>query len=158
MRYGSIGWRPETPVDVRCVDRARLEALRYAVNDEAESYIAIMRLFTGAISGLLSDQSTAEVAEALHELGLDLDEDTVDARLSYLVEHGNLARSPRETEARSLQAYLRNRARYQLTQRGRDRPATRRRAARAHRGRGRGQQRDARRDPGRSALAPRPAW
>ena len=54
----------------------------------------------------------------MREQGLDLDEDTVDARLSYLVEHGNLARSPRETEARSLQEYLRNRARYQLTQRG----------------------------------------
>ena len=47
-----------------------------------------------------------------------LDEDTVEARLSYLVEHGNLARSPRETEARSLSDYLRNRARYQLSQRG----------------------------------------
>ena len=46
------------------------------------------------------------------------DVDTVDARLSYLVEHGNLARSPRETEARSLREYLQNRARYQLTQRG----------------------------------------
>ncbi len=100
------------------IDRARLEALRYAVNDEAEVYIAIMRLFTGGISGLLSDQSAAEVTEALRELGHDVDEDTVDARLSYLVEHGNLARSPRETEARSLQDYLRNRARYQLTQRG----------------------------------------
>lgn len=100
------------------LDRARLEALRYAVNDEAETYIAIMRLFTGGISGLLSDQSAAEVTEVLRGLGHDVDEDIVDARLSYLVEHGNLARSPRETEARSLQDYLRNRARYQLTQRG----------------------------------------
>ncbi|WP_454810634.1 DUF2397 family protein [Paenarthrobacter nitroguajacolicus] len=43
--------------------------------------------------------------------------DTVDLRLSYLVEHGNLARSPRETEARSVRDYPSNRARYQLTQR-----------------------------------------
>lgn len=98
--------------------RLRLEALRYAVNEEASSYVAIMRTFTGALSGLLSDQSAAEVAERLSEQGLELDVDTVDARLSYLVEHGNLARSPRETEARSLRDYLANRARYQLTQRG----------------------------------------
>jgi uncharacterized protein (TIGR02677 family) len=100
------------------VDRARLEALRYAVNDESTTYIAIMRLFTGGLAGMLSDQSAAEVTARLRDVGIDLDEDTVDARLSYLVEHGNLARSPRETEARSLQDYLRNRARYQLTQRG----------------------------------------
>ncbi len=98
--------------------RVRLEALRYAVNEEAASYLAIMRLFTGEIAGLLSDQSAAEVALRLDGQGFELDADTVDARLSYLVEHGNLARSPRETEARSLREYLQNRARYQLTQRG----------------------------------------
>ena len=99
-------------------DRLRLEALRYAVNDEAASYLAVMRTFTGAISGLLSDQSAAEVHAHLAEQGMELEVDTVDARLSYLVEHGNLARSPRETEARSLRDYLSNRARYQLTQLG----------------------------------------
>ena len=98
--------------------RVRLEALRYAVNEEASSYLAIMRTFTGEVSGLLSDQSAAEVAQRLAGQGFALDVDTVDARLSYLVEHGNLARSPRETEARSLREYLQNRARYQLTQRG----------------------------------------
>ncbi len=98
--------------------RVRLEALRYAVNEEAASYLAIMRTFTGEIAGLLSDQSAAEVATRLAAQGMELDVDTVDARLSYLVEHGNLARSPRETEARSLREYLQNRARYQLTQRG----------------------------------------
>ena len=100
------------------VDRVRLEALRYAVNDEAAQYIAVMRLFTSGLTGLLSDQSAAEVRARLAEVGIDLDEDTVEARLSYLVEHGNLARSPRETEARSLADYLRNRARYQLSPRG----------------------------------------
>ncbi len=103
-----------TPV----VDRVRLEALRYAVNDEAASYVAVMRVFTSGLTGLLSDQSAAEVAQALADQGLELEPDTVEARLSYLVEHGNLARSPRETEARSLADYLTNRARYQLTQRG----------------------------------------
>lgn len=100
------------------VDRVRLESLRYAVNEEAAQYVAIMRIFTLGLSGLLSDQSAAEVEAGLAEQGIELDIDTVDARLSYLVEHGNLARSPRETEARSLSDYLRNRARYQLTQRG----------------------------------------
>ncbi|AXH96040.1 DUF2397 family protein [Ornithinimicrobium avium] len=100
------------------VDRHRLEALRYAVNDEAVQYVAIMRIFTGGLSGLMSDQGAAEVQASLAEQGIELDLDTVDDRLSYLVEHGNLARSPREAEARTLADYLRNRARYQLTQRG----------------------------------------
>jgi uncharacterized protein (TIGR02677 family) len=100
-------------------DRLRLEALRYAVaTDETADYIAIMRTFTGQLAGLLSDQSAAEVAQRLADQGLELDVDTVDARLSYLVEHGNLARSPRETQARSIKEYLTTRARYQLTQRG----------------------------------------
>ena len=101
------------------VDRVRLAALRYAGGgEESATYVAIMRTFTGEIAGLLSDQSASEVAARLVEQGVELDADTVDDRLSYLVEHGNLARSPRETEARSLREYLQNRARYQLTQRG----------------------------------------
>jgi uncharacterized protein (TIGR02677 family) len=99
-------------------DRSRLEALRYATNDEAGTYLAIMRTFTGAISGLLSDQSAAEVHARLADQGMELEVDTVDTRLSYLVERGNLARSPRETEAKSLRDYLTSRARYQLTQIG----------------------------------------
>ena len=99
-------------------ERQSLAALRYAVNDEAASYLSIMRLFTSGMSGFLSDQSAAEIVDRLVEQGLELDQDTVEARLSYLVEHGNLARSPRETEARSVREYLTNRSRYQLTQRG----------------------------------------
>ena len=100
-------------------DRLRLTALRYAVNDEAEQYIAVMRVFADGTAGLLSDLSAREVAERLaQEHGLELDVDLVDARLSYLVQAGNLARSPRETEARSIWEYLTTRARYQLTQRG----------------------------------------
>ena len=99
--------------------RLRLESLRYAVTPEAATYIAIMRTFTSGISGLLSDQSAAEVRQRLRdEYGIELDLDTVDERLSFLVEHGNLARSPRETEARSIREYLQTRSRYQLTQRG----------------------------------------
>ena len=99
-------------------ERQTLAALRYAVNDEAAAYLAIMRLFTTGMSGFLSDQSAAEVTERIGKQGIELDHDTVEARLSYLVEHGNLARSPRETEARSVREYLTNRSRYQLTQRG----------------------------------------
>lgn len=99
-------------------ERLTLGALRYAVNDEAASYLAIMRLFTTGTAGFLSDQSADEITERLAANGIDLDRDTVDVRLSYLVDHGNLARSPRETEARSVRDYLTNRARYQLTPRG----------------------------------------
>ena len=99
-------------------ERITLGALRYAVNDEAGTYLAIMRQFTSGISGFLSDQSADEITERLRQVGVDLDRDTVDQRLSYLVEHGNLARSPRETEARSVREYLSNKARYQLTPRG----------------------------------------
>jgi uncharacterized protein (TIGR02677 family) len=108
---------PETEL-LTHADRVRLDALRYTVQPEAAAYVAIMRTFTGGISGLLSDQSAAEVAARLAEMGLDLPVETVDERLSYLVQHGNLARSPRETEARSIKEYLTTRARYQLTQRG----------------------------------------
>ena len=131
-------------------ERHTLGALRYAVNEEAASYLAIMRMFTAGMSGLLSDQSAAEVAAAARpEQGLELDVDTVDARLSYLVEHGNLARSPRETEARSVREYLTNRARYQLTQRGELVHRQVEELLGAHRHGARGLQRDARRHPGR---------
>lgn len=97
------------------VDRLRLSALRYATNSEAEQYIAIMRVFTDGTAGLLSDLSAAEVAERLAD---ELDADLVDERLSYLVQSGNLARSPRESEARTIREYRTTRARYQLTPRG----------------------------------------
>lgn len=100
-------------------DKLRLTALRYAVNDEAEQYIAVMRVFTDGTAGLLSDLSAREVAERLaSDHGVELDPDLVDTRLSYLVQAGNLARSPRESEARSIREYLTTRSRYQLTQRG----------------------------------------
>jgi uncharacterized protein (TIGR02677 family) len=100
------------------VDRLRLQAYRYAVADEAISYVAVMRVFTEGVAGLLSDLSAAEVQAALESRGTTLDPDTVEARLVYLVEHGNLARSPREAEARSIREYLTTRARYQLAPRG----------------------------------------
>lgn len=97
------------------VDRQRLQAYRYATGEEADSYVAIMRVFTGSTSGLLSDLSAAEVQSALEDLGVSLDLDTVESRMSYLVEHGNVVRSPREAEARSIKEYLSTRSRYQLS-------------------------------------------
>ena len=46
-------------------ERLTLGALRYAVNDEAGTYLAIMRLFTAGISGFLSDQSADEITDRL---------------------------------------------------------------------------------------------
>jgi len=97
------------------LDRQRLQAYRYATVEEAASYLAVMRVFTGSTSGLLSDLSAAEVAAVLEEDGAALDVDVVEARLAYLVEHGNLVRSPREAEAKSIREYLTTRSRYQLT-------------------------------------------
>ena len=49
-------------------DRLRLTALRYAVHDESEQYVAVMRVFTAGTAGLLSDLSAREVADSLSEL------------------------------------------------------------------------------------------
>lgn len=94
------------------IDRQRLQAFRYATAEEAEAYVAIMRVFTGSTSGLLSDLSATEVAAALDAA---LDVDTVESRLSYLVDHGNLVRSPRDVAAKSIREYLTTRSRYQLS-------------------------------------------
>jgi len=100
-------------------ERVRLDALRYVANTEVADYIAIMRVFTVGTSGLMADLSAGEVAERLAgEHGVVLDDSTVEDRLSYLTTQGNLVRSPRETKARSIEEYLRTRARFQLTSTG----------------------------------------
>ena len=101
------------PGDLPHSDRVAWRRCGTRSNEETASYLAIMRTFTGEIAGLLSGQSAAEVAGRLSAQGFELDVDTVDARLSYLVEHGNLARSSRKSEARSLREYLQDRAHYQ---------------------------------------------
>lgn len=57
----SVHWVSAAPYD-----RLRLTALRYAVNDESEQYVAVMRVFTAGTAGLLSDLSAREVADSLH--------------------------------------------------------------------------------------------
>ena len=96
------------------LDRARLQAYRYVTVDETASYLAVVDVFTDGVAGLLSDLSAAEVQAALGERGFELDLDTVEARLTYLVDHGNLIRSPREAEARTIREYLTARARFQI--------------------------------------------
>lgn len=60
----TTSYRPQVPAAP--VDRLRLlEALRHAVNEEAATYPAVMRVFTDGTAGLLSDLSAAEVAERL---------------------------------------------------------------------------------------------
>ena len=108
------------PVDdaaaLRSADQLRLAALRYATSTEAVQYLSVMRVFTGGTAGLMSDLSAGEIAERLAtDHGIEIDDGTVEDRLAYLADHGNLARSPRESRARTIEEYLRTRARYQLT-------------------------------------------
>lgn len=77
-RWWTTSYRPQVPAAP--VDRLRLGAARYAVNEEAATCVAVVRVFTDGSAGLLSDWSAAEVAERLD--GLELDVDTVDARLT----------------------------------------------------------------------------
>ncbi|MHB1614676.1 MAG: TIGR02677 family protein [Actinomycetes bacterium] len=100
-------------------EREHLLAFHYLAADEVGQYVTIMRTLADDVGGLLSDWSAPELVEALAErAGLVVDVDTVEARLRYLLERGNLARSPRESEARTIREYLQVRARYQVTPAG----------------------------------------
>ena len=97
-------------------ERSLLLAFHYLAADEAGQYVTIMRILADDVGGLLSDWSAPELAATLADrAGLVLDVDTVEARLRYLLDRGNLTRSPRESEARSIQEYMQVRARYQVT-------------------------------------------
>jgi len=87
----------------------------YLNAEHADSYIAIMRLFT---STLLADLSAAEVAEHLAAAGVDLDGDAAEGRCQQLVDWGNLVRSVRDTRVPTIAAYHRSRARYQVSKLG----------------------------------------
>jgi uncharacterized protein (TIGR02677 family) len=101
------------------VERARLLAFHYLAAEESWQYVTIMRTLADDVGGLLSDWSAPELTQALSErASLVLDVDTVEARLRYLLDRGNLARSPRESEAKSIREYMQVRARYQVTPAG----------------------------------------
>jgi len=91
------------------VDRLRLYA--YATVPEAGGYLAIMRLFVGA---LLAEWSAHDLAER----GLDLPVEVIDQRLRFLEQHGNLLASPREVRVTSIAEYQRQPARYAATSLG----------------------------------------
>lgn len=84
-------------------DAAEVERLRlysYATAPEAGGYVAIMRLFVGA---LLAEWSAHDLADR----GLDLPVEVIDQRLRYLEQHGNLLASPREVRVTSISEYQR---------------------------------------------------
>jgi uncharacterized protein (TIGR02677 family) len=92
-------------------DAERLQLYAYATAPEVASYVAIMRLFAGA---LLADWS----AHDLVERGIDLPLEVVEQRLRYLEFHGNLLASPREVRVTSIAEYQRQPARYTATSLG----------------------------------------
>lgn len=89
----------------------RLRLYAYATTPEAASYVAIMRLFVGA---LLAEWS----AHDLIDRGIDLPAEVVEQRLRYLEQHGNLLASPREVRVTSIAEYHRQPARYTPTSLG----------------------------------------
>jgi uncharacterized protein (TIGR02677 family) len=93
------------------VEAERLRLYAYATAPEAGSYVAIMRLFVGA---LLAEWS----AHDLVERGVDLPVEVVDQRLRYLEHNGNLLASPREVRVTSIAEYQRQPARYTATSLG----------------------------------------
>jgi uncharacterized protein (TIGR02677 family) len=100
-------------------EQERALAFHHLAAEGAGQYVAIMRVMADDVGGLMSDWSASELAPTIVErTGLELDVDTLEARLRYLVERGNLARSPREAHARTIAEYQQVRARYQVTPRG----------------------------------------
>ena len=93
------------------VEAERLRLYAYATAQDASSYVAIMRLFVGA---LLAEWS----AHDLVERGIDLPPATIDQRLRYLEQNGNLLASPREVRVTSIAEYQRQPARYTATSLG----------------------------------------
>ncbi|MDX6275821.1 MAG: hypothetical protein QOJ92_3031 [Frankiales bacterium] len=89
----------------------RLRLYSYATAPEAGGYIAIMRLFVGA---LLAEWSAHDLADR----DLDLPVEVIDQRLRYLEQHGNLLASPREVRVTSIAEYQRQPARYAATSLG----------------------------------------
>ena len=89
----------------------RLRLYSYATAPEAGGYVAIMRLFVGA---LLAEWSAHDLADR----ALDLPVEVIDQRLRYLEQHGNLLASPREVRVTSIAEYQRQPARYAATSLG----------------------------------------
>jgi len=93
------------------VETERLRLYAYATAQEASSYVAIMRLFVGA---LVAEWSAPDLVER----GIDLPAAAIDQRLRYLEQNGNLLASPREVRVTSIAEYQRQPARYTATSLG----------------------------------------
>lgn len=93
----------------------RLDLYRYLGAENAEEYLAIMRLFTAT---LLADLAAADVAGQLRESGLHLDTETVEERCTQLVRWGNLVRSVRDARVATIADWRRSRARFQVSKLG----------------------------------------
>ncbi|MER7379256.1 DUF2397 domain-containing protein [Streptomyces lanatus] len=90
----------------------RLALFRYVTAENAEDYLAVMKLFS---STLLADLSAAEVSGALREAGRDMDPETAEERCRTLVRWGNLIRSLRDARVPTVAAYRNSRARFQMS-------------------------------------------
>lgn len=93
----------------------RRDLYRYVTADNAEEYIAIMRLFS---STLLADLSAGEAQAALGRSGVVLSADDVEIRCRQLEQWGNLVRSVRDARAATVAEWLRSRSRYQVSKLG----------------------------------------
>lgn len=96
-------------------EATRLDLFRYATAENADEYIAVMRLFTET---LLTDLSASEVATALAERGVVLDLDSVEDRCRQLERWGNLVRSVRDARVATVADHLRARSRFQASKLG----------------------------------------
>ncbi len=93
------------------LESERLRLYAYATAPEAGSYVAIMRLFAGA---LLAEWSAHDLADR----GLEIPAEVIEQRLRYLEQNGNLMASPREVRVTSIAEYQRQPARYTATSLG----------------------------------------
>jgi uncharacterized protein (TIGR02677 family) len=100
---------------VSLADAGRLDLYRYVTVENADDYIAIMRLFT---STMLADLSAAEVVRHLADGGVTLSVEDVEARCRKLEEWGNLVRSVRDARVATVADYLRSRSRFQVSKLG----------------------------------------
>lgn len=93
----------------------RRDLYRYVNAENADEYLAIMRLFAGT---LLADLSAGEAAALLAETGITLSADDVEIRCQQLERWGNLVRSVRDARVATVAEWLRARSRYQISKLG----------------------------------------
>lgn len=95
----------------------RRDLYRYVNAENADEYLAIMRLFAGT---LLADLSAGEAANLLAETrsGPVLSADDVETRCQQLERWGNLVGSVRDARVATVTEWLRARSRYQVSKLG----------------------------------------